>query len=93
MSEAGADRRSIWSWAFSSSGGSEKERRVLEYVIHRMNEDARLQDVVEEEYVRRNLTRAQIDDIVSNPRLLESVHERLQQAFKSGELDPNRSPE
>ena len=93
MSEAGEERRSLWTGLFDSSRGSERERRALEYIVHRMKEDARLHDVVEEEYVRRNLTQAQIEDIVSNPRIIESVHERLHEAFSSGELDPDPRPE
>jgi len=93
MPEGEAERRSSWDRLFASSGESESERRVLEYIIHRMNEDGHVRDVVQEEYVRRNLTESQRQDIVSNPRLLEAAHERLQKAFRSGELDPNRHPE
>lgn len=93
MPEGGEDRRSSWDRLFANSGESENERRVLEYIIHRMNEDGHLRDVVQEEYVRRNLTESQRQDIVSNPRLLEAVRERMQEAFRSGELDPRRRPE
>ncbi len=93
MPEGGEDRRSSWDQLFANSGESENERRVLEYIIHRMNEDGHLRDVVQEEYVRRNLTESQRQDIVSNPRLLEAVRERMQEAFRSGELDPRRRPE
>lgn len=93
MSERGGERRSFWARLFASSGESERERRVLEYMIHRINDDARLREVVTEEYVRRNLTASQIEDVVSNPRILEAAHERLQEAFRSGELDPSPRPE
>jgi hypothetical protein len=72
---------------------SPREQRVLEYIVHRLNEDANLQDVVQEEYVRRNASRSQIDDILSNPRIVEAARERMQEAFRSGELDPGRRPE
>jgi len=63
MPEGEAERRSSWDRLFASSGESESERRVLEYIIHRMNEDGHLRDVVQEEYVRRNLTESQRQDI------------------------------
>ena len=92
MSEQG-EKKSFWARLFGGSGVSPRERRVLEYIVHRLNEDANLQDVVQEEYVRRNASRSQIDDILSNPRIVEAARERMQEAFRSGELDPGRRPE
>lgn len=92
MSEQG-EKRSFWARLFGSSTSSAREEKVLEYIVYRINEGASLQDAVEEEYVRRNATKSQINDIMSDPRLVEAARERLQQAFASGELDPNRRPE
>lgn len=92
MSERG-EKKSFWARLFGGSGESPREQKVLEYIVHRLNEDANLQDVVQEEYVRRNASQSQIDDIVSNPKILEAARERLQEAFRSGELDPSRRPE
>jgi hypothetical protein len=57
-----------------------------------MNQGANLKDVVGEEYVRRNLSRSQIDDIVGHPRIVEAVRERMQEAFRSGELAFDERP-
>jgi len=92
MSEQG-EKKSFWARLFGGSGGSPREQRVLEYIVHRLNEGANLQDVVQEEYVRRNASQAQRDDIISNPKIVEAARERMQEAFRSGELDPNRRPE
>ena len=92
MSEQG-EKKSFWARLFGGSGESLREQKVLEYIIHRLNEDVNLQEVVREEYVRRNASQSQIDDIVSNPRILEAARDRMQEAFRSGELDPNRRPE
>lgn len=92
MSERG-EKKSFWARLFGGTGESPREQRVLEYIVHRLNEGANLQDVVQEEYVRRNATQSQRDDIISNPRIVETARERLQEAFRSGELDPNRRPE
>lgn len=91
MSEQG-EKRSFWARLFGSSTNSAREEKVLEYIVHRINEGAGLREAVDEEYVRRNATRGQIDDILSDPRLIEAARERMQQAFDSGELDPNRRP-
>jgi hypothetical protein len=48
--------------------------------------------VVGEEYVRRNLSRSQIDDILSNPRIVEAARKRMQEAFNSGGLDFDGHP-
>ena len=60
-------KKSFWARIFGS-GESAQEQRALEYIVHRISEDGRLEDIVEEEYVRRTLTPEQIDDVVSNPR-------------------------
>ena len=77
---------------FGEGHGSERQGRVLRYIIHRLSEGARLADVVEEEYVRRNATRDEVDQIVTNPELIHSSREHLQVAFASGELDPKAPP-
>lgn len=86
------ETKSFWARIFGGFTDSARESRVLEYLVHRINDGASLQEAVEEEYVRRNATRSQIDDILSDPRLIEAARERLLQAFDSGELDPNRRP-
>lgn len=87
------EKKSFWARIFGSSGGSAREQRVLEYVVHRINEGAALEDIAEEEYVRRNASRDQIDDILSNPKIVEAAREKMQDAFESGELDPRNRPE
>ena len=81
-------RRSFLELLFGDGHGSERQGRVLRYIVHRLGEDARLQDVVEEEYVRRNATRDEVDRIITNPELIHSSRERLEKVFASGELDP-----
>ena len=72
---------------------SERERKVLEYIIHRVNDGAHLRDVTQEEYVRRNASQAEIDDILQNPRLVHSVHEQMREDFaEGGVLSPEPPP-
>ena len=50
------DQRSLWQRLFGGRGSSlsQRQERVLQYVIGRTNEDVPLREVLEEEYVRRN---------------------------------------
>jgi predicted deacylase len=92
MSEE-SQRRSFWSRLFSLDYHSGREGRVVEYIIHRLREGASLQEVVQEEYVRRNASPVEVDEICSNPRLVEAARERMERDFGSEELNPTRPPE
>lgn len=86
----GEKKKSFWSRLFSSQQNSEREEKVLEYVVHRTGEGVRLEEVVEEEYVKRNATKSQIDEIINDPRLIKAARERMTKDFESGDLDPNK---
>jgi hypothetical protein len=77
----------------SNPSRAEREEKVLRYIIHRINEDANLHEVLREPYVQRNCSQAEIDEIESNPELIHAAREHLEQAFRSGELDPKRRPQ
>ena len=89
------ESQSFWDKLFSGSflvqHDNDRERKVLEYVCHRVGEGAHLRDVVQEEYVRRNASPTEIEDILENPRLVETAHQQMRQDFSSGELDPKSS--
>lgn len=67
-----------------------REEKVLRYIIHRMDEDGALREVIEEPYVRRHLSQEEIDEIRSNPDLVHACREHLEEVFRSGELDPRQ---
>jgi hypothetical protein len=77
---------------FSEQHQSAREERVMEYIIHRLGEGAGLPEIVQEEYVRRNASPAEVDEICSNPRLIEAARERMEEDFSSEDLDPTRRP-
>jgi SepF-like predicted cell division protein (DUF552 family) len=77
----------------SNPSRAEREEKVLRYIIHRINEDADLHEVLREPYVQSNCSQAEIDEIESNPELIHAAREHLEQAFRSGELDPKRRPQ
>ncbi len=91
MSE-GSRWRTFWDRLFSDQHQSAREERVIEYIIHRLGEGAGLQEILQEEYVRRNASPAEVDEICSNPRLVEAARERMERDFGSEELDPTRHP-
>lgn len=85
-------KKSFWARIFGSKQ-SAQERRALEYIVHRIDEGGKLEEIVEEEYVRRTVSQDQVNDILSNPRIVEAAREKMQDDFESGEMDPNRRSE
>ena len=89
MSEE-SKQHTFWDRLFSLDYHSAREERVLEYIIHRLGEGASLQEILGEEYVRRNAAPVELDEICSRPELVQAARERMQQDFRSGEIDPTR---
>jgi hypothetical protein len=77
---------------FGNHGETERERKVREYVIHRVGDGAHLRDVLQEEYVRRNASSDEIEHLLENPELIEAAHEQMRDEFSSGRLDPKAPP-
>ena len=82
-------KRSFWNRLFGIQR-SPREGKVLEYIIHRLQDGVNLKEVLQEEYVCRNATRAELRRILDNPRLAEVAREQLRKYFSSGELDPRQ---
>ncbi|WP_273847251.1 hypothetical protein [Rubrobacter calidifluminis] len=68
---------------------TEREEKVLNYVVHRINDGAPLHEIVREDYVVRNCSQREIDDILRCPELVRASRSRLERAFLSGELAPS----
>jgi hypothetical protein len=77
---------------FGNGGGTERERKVFEYVCHHVGNGAHLRDVMQGEYVRRNASPNEIEGILENPRLVETAHEKMLDDFSSGRLGPRPFP-
>ncbi|CAN5665933.1 hypothetical protein BH24ACT22_BH24ACT22_00890 [soil metagenome] len=73
---------------FGGSNHTPREEKVLEYVIHRIENGAHLRDVLEEDYVRRNCSQGEIDEIENDPRLVHAARKSMEHVFSSGDLDP-----
>ena len=83
-------KRSFWDRLFGTNNRSGRQDKVLEYVIHRIEDGANLREVLQKEYVRRNATTEEIQSILENPRLIEAAGEQLREDFSSGKLDPRQ---
>ena len=83
-------KRSFWDRLFGTNNRSGRQDKVLEYVIHRIEDGANLREVLQEEYVRRNATTEEIQSILENPRLIEAAGEQLREDFSSGKLNPRQ---
>jgi hypothetical protein len=75
---------------FGDPNRADREEKVLRYIIHRINEDATLNEVLGEPYVQRKCSQDEIDEISSNPALVHACREHLEETFRSGKLDPMR---
>jgi hypothetical protein len=51
-----------------------------------MGANVPLQQVLQEDYVRRNCSRADIEQIISNPEFVRTARERLGESFRSEEF-------
>jgi hypothetical protein len=83
---------SFWDRLFSLDYHSAREERVVEYILHRLSEGASLQEIVREEYVRRNASPVEVEEICSKPELVQAAREHMQRDFSSEDLDPHRQP-
>jgi hypothetical protein len=83
------ERRSFWQRLFGRTGTSslsQRQKRVLRYIIGRMDENVPLQEALQEDFVRRNCSRAEVEQIINNPEFIGAARERLGDSFRSDEF-------
>lgn len=66
----------------------EREDKVREYVAHRLKDGANLKEVLREEYVLRNSSRTEREEMIRDPELVQKSREGLEEDFGSEELKP-----
>ena len=69
-----------------SSSLSARQQKVSDYILARMEDEVPLQEVIREDYVRRNCSRAEVERIVSSPEFIERARERLGESLRSEEF-------
>ena len=80
--------KSFFDRLLSGGGGHSEEDKVREYISHRIRNGANLREVLQEEYVLRNTTQNERDEIIRDPRVVQQSREGLKQDFDSDELAP-----
>jgi hypothetical protein len=83
-----SERPSFWQRLFGGAGSSSlspRQQKVSDYIIGRMEDDVPLQQVLREDYVRRNCSQAEVEQIVRNPEFIETARVRLGESFQSEE--------
>jgi hypothetical protein len=81
-------RERLWERLFGGSRYSARQEKVLTYIIGRLESGASLDDVVQEEYVRRQASPQEVDRILSDPEIIESARKRMHEDFGSEGLRP-----
>ena len=83
-----ANKQSFRELLLRGRDSTEREKKVLEYICHRVGDGAHFGDVIEEEYVRRNASSAWVQYTRDNPKLVATAHEKMRDDFSSGHLNP-----
>jgi hypothetical protein len=84
-----SERPSFWQRLFGRTGSSSlsaRQQKVSDYIIGRMENEVPLQQVLREDYVRRNCSQAEVEQIVSSPEFIETARVRLGESFQSEEF-------
>ena len=66
-------RSSFWQRLFGGDRGSslsQRQEKVLGYMIGRLDKDVPLQEVLREDYVRRNCSQQELERIISHPEFV-----------------------
>ncbi len=82
--------KSFFERLFSNDSHTEEDK-VREYISHRIRNGANLREVLQEEYVLRNTTQTEREEIIRDPRVVQQSREGLNQYFESEELAPKPS--
>ena len=84
-----SERPSFWQRLFGPTGSSSlsaRQQKVSDYILARMEDDVPLQEVIREDYVRRNSSQAEVERIVSTPEFIETARKHLGESFRSEDL-------
>ena len=84
-----SERPSFWQRLFGRTGTSSlspRQQKVSDYIIARMENNVPFRQVLQEDYVRRNSSQAELEKIVSSPEFLETARQRLGEAVRSEEF-------
>ncbi len=86
-----AKKQSLQELLLRGRASTDRENQVIEYICHRVGNGAHFRDVIQEEYVRRTASPDEVQNILDNPRLVKTAHEKMRDDFSSGHLAPKPS--
>lgn len=67
----------VWERLFGNSRHSIRREKVLAYIVSRLDAGAHLDDVIQEEYVRRQATPHEVDQILADPEIVAAARKRM----------------
>lgn len=90
-------RESLWDrmWMRMFGDGSRRSVRmekVISYVAHRLDDGARLDEAIKDEYVRRQTSSNELQQILDDRRIIEAARRRMHRELGSEEMAPGVRP-
>jgi len=85
--DEGNGKSPFWSKLFHEHHRYGRQEKILDYVVHRLGDGVNLREVMQEEYVRRLASPAEVEDILQNPRLVETARQKMQEDLREAQGD------
>lgn len=90
-------KRSLWDRVWmrlfgDSSRRSVRMEKVIGYVVHRLDDGMRLDEALQEEYVRRQTSSDEVEQILDDQRIVEAARRRMHREIGSEEMSPGGRP-
>jgi hypothetical protein len=80
--QQGGPLQRLWRKLFGGNRHSARHDRVVDYIVHRIGEGANLQEVLDEEYVRRNASPRELDNILDDPRIVRAAGDEMRESLR-----------
>lgn len=83
----------VWTRLFGDgSRRSVRMEKVISYVAHRLDDGARLDEALQDEYVRRQTSPGELQQILDDHRIVEAARRRMHRELGSEEMSPRARP-
>lgn len=83
----------VWTGLFGDGSlRSVRMEKVISYVAHRLDDGARLDEAIQDEYVRRQTSSDELQQILDDQRIVEAARRRMHRELGSEEMSPGARP-
>lgn len=85
------EQRDFWQRLFvrsKISPLSQRQERALQYVISRIDKGVPLQEALQDEYVRRNCSHMEINQIAGSPDVVRAAREQMEASLSTEDFRP-----